>query len=196
MKSVPGIKTEDAVVADTPMELSASDGADDDGTWTCSNGHSGNVGNFCPICGEPRPEASSSTVIPWSYSVNFGSDVDDDIDQVNAVLAQVKLSDIDIDDMKAYLVTTTTYKKDSDIIDSISFRGGIRSITLSGEIDESKPSFTYQILSFGYGKDDNMDMDKFMEARNDDLPKESKRIVMWTTFDSGEVFTVLLPLVP
>ena len=24
-------------------------------TWTCSNGHSGNTGKFCPICGEARP---------------------------------------------------------------------------------------------------------------------------------------------
>ena len=27
-----------------------------DGTWTCSNGHAGNTGKFCPECGEPRPE--------------------------------------------------------------------------------------------------------------------------------------------
>ena len=27
----------------------------DDGTWTCSKGHSGNTGNFCPVCGEPKP---------------------------------------------------------------------------------------------------------------------------------------------
>ena len=24
-------------------------------TWTCLNGHAGNVLNFCPICGEPKP---------------------------------------------------------------------------------------------------------------------------------------------
>ena len=27
-----------------------------DGTWTCSNGHAGNTGKFCPECGEARPE--------------------------------------------------------------------------------------------------------------------------------------------
>ena len=27
----------------------------EDGTWTCSNGHTGNTGKFCPECGEPRP---------------------------------------------------------------------------------------------------------------------------------------------
>lgn len=26
-----------------------------DGTWTCSNGHTGNTRAFCPECGEPRP---------------------------------------------------------------------------------------------------------------------------------------------
>lgn len=26
-------------------------------TWTCSNGHAGNTGLFCPLCGEPKPEA-------------------------------------------------------------------------------------------------------------------------------------------
>ena len=28
----------------------------DDTTWTCSQGHSGNTGLFCPLCGEPKPE--------------------------------------------------------------------------------------------------------------------------------------------
>ena len=30
--------------------------ADTDTTWTCSNGHAGNTGNFCPQCGEKKPE--------------------------------------------------------------------------------------------------------------------------------------------
>ena len=25
------------------------------GTWTCGNGHEGNTGNFCPVCGLPKP---------------------------------------------------------------------------------------------------------------------------------------------
>lgn len=29
--------------------------AQDDGTWTCGNGHAGNTGSFCPQCGEARP---------------------------------------------------------------------------------------------------------------------------------------------
>ena len=35
---------------DEPAEEEVSDG-----TWTCSNGHAGNTGNFCPECGEARP---------------------------------------------------------------------------------------------------------------------------------------------
>ena len=35
----------------------------DDGTWTCSNGHEGNTGKFCPECGESRP-AQQLTACP------------------------------------------------------------------------------------------------------------------------------------
>ncbi len=37
---------------EAPAETETSAG---DGTWTCSNGHTGNTGRFCPECGEPRP---------------------------------------------------------------------------------------------------------------------------------------------
>ena len=37
----------------------------DDGTWTCSNGHPGNTGNFCTQCGEAKPtEAAAITQCP------------------------------------------------------------------------------------------------------------------------------------
>ena len=36
-----------------------------DGTWTCENGHEGNTGNFCTVCGakkpEPEPEPADET---------------------------------------------------------------------------------------------------------------------------------------
>ena len=35
----------------TPAEAPA-----EDGSWTCSNGHSGNTGLFCPTCGEKKPD--------------------------------------------------------------------------------------------------------------------------------------------
>lgn len=39
--------------------------AADDGAWTCENGHEGNTGNFCTVCGakkpEPEPEPESET---------------------------------------------------------------------------------------------------------------------------------------
>ena len=28
-----------------------------DGVWTCGSGHGGNTGNFCTVCGEPKPAA-------------------------------------------------------------------------------------------------------------------------------------------
>ena len=30
--------------------------AEDDGTWTCENGHTGLTGNFCNECGAKKPE--------------------------------------------------------------------------------------------------------------------------------------------
>ena len=42
--------------AETEGTLSAgNEAAASDDTWTCSNGHEGNTGNFCPHCGEQRP---------------------------------------------------------------------------------------------------------------------------------------------
>ena len=165
-------------------------------SWTCSNGHSGNTGNFCPICGEAKPVAVLTPVISWSYSAEFADGVKDEIDQINEALAKVKLSSVDIDDVNPFLVTTTNYEKNSDKISSISYRGGIQSITLSGEIDESKPGFTYQISTWAYGESDNMDMDKFKKTKIDEIPEDGLMVIAWTTFDGGDVFTVLLPLVP
>ena len=36
--------------------IPAAKDSDDDGTWTCENGHTGLTGNFCPECGAKRPE--------------------------------------------------------------------------------------------------------------------------------------------
>ena len=52
----------------------ADKGADD--TWTCSNGHEGNTGNFCPHCGEQRPAGdvtcpACGTVYPADEVPNF-----------------------------------------------------------------------------------------------------------------------------
>lgn len=34
--------------------------SDEDGSWTCENGHSGNTGNFCTECGSPKPVAKAA----------------------------------------------------------------------------------------------------------------------------------------
>ncbi len=41
-------------VGETAQEQTETQPAGD-GSWTCSNGHEGNTGNFCPVCGEQRP---------------------------------------------------------------------------------------------------------------------------------------------
>ena len=47
-----------AAAAETAAdEAAAAEAAETagDGTWTCSNGHAGNTGKFCPECGEQKP---------------------------------------------------------------------------------------------------------------------------------------------
>lgn len=55
-----------------PPSAPTEDDTDDNSTWICSNGHSGNFGNFCPICGEPK-----------SPYVSIGNGVDDQNGQKN-----------------------------------------------------------------------------------------------------------------
>lgn len=50
---------------DAPVE--ASD------TWTCSKGHGGNTGNFCPVCGEKKP--TGDVVCPVCGTIYSGEDV-------------------------------------------------------------------------------------------------------------------------
>ena len=38
--------------------------AEDDGSWTCVNGHAGNTGNFCAECGSPRPAEEAANKCP------------------------------------------------------------------------------------------------------------------------------------
>ncbi len=57
-----------------PTENNETDAGD--GTWTCSNGHTGNSGNFCPVCGEPKPAEdvtcpACDTVYPADEVPNF-----------------------------------------------------------------------------------------------------------------------------
>ena len=52
----------------------AGEAAED--TWTCSNGHAGNTGNFCPECGEQRPATeiicpTCGTHYPIAEAPNF-----------------------------------------------------------------------------------------------------------------------------
>ena len=46
----------DTSVPDDAILSQAQAAAADNGEWTCSNGHGGNTRNFCPECGEPRPQ--------------------------------------------------------------------------------------------------------------------------------------------
>lgn len=43
-----------SVYAQNP-EAAAAPVEEDDGTWTCENGHSGNTAKFCTTCGAPKP---------------------------------------------------------------------------------------------------------------------------------------------
>ena len=57
-----------------PTENNETDAGD--GTWTCSNGHTGNTGKFCPECGEPKPAEdvtcpACGTVYPADEVPNF-----------------------------------------------------------------------------------------------------------------------------
>jgi len=54
-----------------------------DGTWTCSNGHEGNTGNFCPQCGEQRPLVcpSCGASYPNDGSVKFCPNCGHDLQQ-------------------------------------------------------------------------------------------------------------------
>ncbi len=46
---------EDAVAGEEEPAPVEEPAPADNGTWTCSNGHEGNTGKFCPECGEKRP---------------------------------------------------------------------------------------------------------------------------------------------
>ena len=60
--------------AEAPAASSAETPAAE-GTWTCSNGHEGNTGKFCPECGEAKPTdvtcVSCGTVYPADKVPNF-----------------------------------------------------------------------------------------------------------------------------
>ena len=67
-----------ATVPDSADELREMDTAasETDGAWTCSNGHAGNTGKFCPECGEAKPAQdvtcpSCGTVYPTDQVPNF-----------------------------------------------------------------------------------------------------------------------------
>jgi len=47
--------TETATDNTEPSDQNADSASAADGTWTCSNGHEGNTGKFCPVCGEAKP---------------------------------------------------------------------------------------------------------------------------------------------
>ena len=59
----------------TASDLSTEETPAAEGTWTCSNGHAGNTGKFCPECGEAKPEditcASCGTVYSADSVPNF-----------------------------------------------------------------------------------------------------------------------------
>ena len=55
------------MIAAVILLLSVSASAD---SWTCSCGHSGNTGNYCPICGRSR-SAGSSWTCPGCGRVNL-----------------------------------------------------------------------------------------------------------------------------
>ena len=57
---------------DIPQPATGSEPApaEDDGTWTCANGHAGQTGKFCTECGAPRP---SSTCPACGYQFPEGS---------------------------------------------------------------------------------------------------------------------------
>ena len=46
--------------------------AADDGTWTCVNGHTGNTGNFCPVCGAAKPADDGTWTCVNGHSGNTG----------------------------------------------------------------------------------------------------------------------------
>ena len=53
-----------------PSEESEEPGPEADKGWTCTNGHSGNTGNFCPVCGEARPQEN----VCGSCGYDFGDE--------------------------------------------------------------------------------------------------------------------------
>lgn len=57
---------------DIPQPATGSEPApaEDDGAWTCANGHAGQTGKFCTECGAPRP---SSTCPACGYQFPEGS---------------------------------------------------------------------------------------------------------------------------
>ena len=46
--------------------------AQDDGTWTCENGHAGNTGKFCTECGAPKPADDGTWTCVNGHTGNTG----------------------------------------------------------------------------------------------------------------------------
>lgn len=116
-----------------------------------------------------------------------------DLDQLNALLATMPLTDLDLEAPRGYLCQTKHYAEDGETVLDTTYRYGLTSGTLvcelpSQRMNEDGEAHIYQIGQEPYPLDAAMDGNAFYSLWSAEHPDAVIRTLITISFDDHDVF--------
>ncbi len=139
-------------------------------------------------------ESSSSFGTTINITFEFRDQEATDLDQLNAMLATLPLTDLSMKDLRGYLCTTTQYEKDGETVQSIAYRYGLRQGVLVCELPSKRddlitvPGDIYRFDQAVFPIEANMDSDAFVAQWNAEHPDRVIRLLYSVGFENHTAF--------
>lgn len=111
-----------------------------------------------------------------TINFDFKNRKPEDLAQLNAILATMKLQDLRLEDTEGYLATTTDGEGNL-----LGYRYGLDSGQLVSKLSKGKSGYCYQIDSVVV--DESIDHEEFLDIWRESHPDRAVRIVIRSAYD-------------